>query len=198
MSEMCMFLRTVSNIEHHDGVLSVGFAEKSFTKEECEKIIAMSNKFESKQGGLGEQEDINNTKHNSEICALAPTMETRWIYEKINAFVVAANNSFKYDLYGLEEFKIATYGPDNYYDWHMDLGKDVTSTRKLSLTLQLSESDDYEGGDLEFRGGGVPPVAPREIGTIIIFPSFLSHQIAPVTKGVRKSMVVRVHGPSFK
>jgi PKHD-type hydroxylase len=193
-----MFLTSIMDPEANDGVLGVGFAQNAFTREECEKIIEIGDQLQSRQGALGAGNNINTDKRNSEICTLVPSMETKWVYEKMNAIVLAANRNYKFELYGVEAFQVATYGPDNYYGWHMDLGKGPTSNRKLGISLQLSDKDDYEGGDLEFRGGGAPPAAPREIGTIITFPSFLTHQVAPVTNGVRKSLVAWVLGPPFK
>ena len=34
------------------------------------------------------------------------------------------------------------------------------------------------------------PMSGRELGSLIVFPSWLHHQVTPVTHGVRKSLVV--------
>ena len=39
------------------------------------------------------------------------------------------------------------------YDWHVDLGGNILSYRKLSVTIQLSDSNEYEGGDLQLFDG---------------------------------------------
>ncbi len=66
--------------------------------------------------------------------------------------------------------------------------------RKLSSTLLLNDPSEFEGGDLElFQGGsmnGPFPKAERRAGCVFIFPSFMMHRVAPVTKGVRKSLIV--------
>ena len=78
-----------------------------------------------------------------------------------------------------------------FYDWHMDQGlRDATALRKLSLTIQLSNASLYEGGGLEMRLGREVDYMPREQGSGVLFPSFILHRVAPVTRGVRYSMVV--------
>jgi PKHD-type hydroxylase len=83
------------------------------------------------------------------------------------------------------------------FNWHFDMSG-VSSTRKLSFTIQLSDSDDYEGGDLQF--GPVIEHKPeiRKKGNITIFPSYVWHRVTPVTKGNRYALVGWVHGPAFK
>ena len=73
-------------------------------------------------------------------------------------------------------------------------------TRKLSLTLQLSDPNTYEGGKfLLFNGEHEPSEPPiREQGSIIVFDSRLWHKVTPVTKGVRYSLVSWVLGPHFR
>lgn len=73
--------------------------------------------------------------------------------------------------------------------WHLDLGGDNLSTRKLSFSVQLSHPDEYDGGELELNLAHSTVVAPRTQGTLVVFPSFLVHRVAPVTRGVRRSLV---------
>ncbi|MGK0182716.1 MAG: PKHD-type hydroxylase [Halioglobus sp.] len=89
----------------------------------------------------------------------------------------------------------------DFYDWHQDLGPSA-SQRKLSFSIQLSHSDDYEGGDLELFGNtlGEDPDKEkrRERGNIIVFPSYEYHRVKVVTKGVRYSLVGWIEGPAFQ
>ena len=63
--------------------------------------------------------------------------------------------------------QVATYKDGGHFDWHMDVGADKLSLRKLSATIQLSNPDDYDGGELEFMGQEI--LAPKERGTAIVF-----------------------------
>lgn len=105
---------------------------------------------------------------------------------------------FRFDVHGvLDEDPpvLALYRPgQGHYDWHPDAAT-TSPLRKLTFTLQLSEADSYEGGDLEIQGFGT---AKREVGSMIFFPSFFWHRITPVTSGERLALVGWVHGASFR
>ncbi|MFT7073376.1 MAG: PKHD-type hydroxylase [Patiriisocius sp.] len=66
------------------------------------------------------------------------------------------------------------------------------------MTIQLSDPNDYEGGDLRFMINKEIVNAPKEKGTIIIFPSFIMHRVTPITKGTRQSIVGWVSGPPYR
>ena len=129
-----------------------------------------------------------------------------WLYEKLSDYAVQANNAlWNFDLHAIPEQIQYTeyYATENgHYDWHADIGPDLLSKRKISITVQLSEPDEYEGGDLElFKGGSMEgpfPKADRKAGLVFIFPSFMMHRVTPVTKGTRKSFVLWLGGSHYK
>jgi len=86
------------------------------------------------------------------------------------------------------------------YDWHHDIdwNWDGNEDRKLSVTIQLSDPNDYEGGYFEFAEVEQPDAESRDKGTVLVFPSYLQHRVAPVTSGVRKSLVAWFHGPNWR
>jgi len=107
------------------------------------------------------------------------------------------NQRYKFQLTGFRErFQLASYTGKGHFDWHSDLGRSETSTRKMSLSVQLSDPATYEGGGLEFFGQD-KLILPRAIGTVIVFPSFLIHRVTPVMRGTRLSLVAWVHGAAF-
>ena len=80
----------------------------------------------------------------------------------------------------------------------------VGKIRKLSMTLNLNEPGEYEGGNLKFDFGPHTNrhrfhecVEIRPQGSIIVFPSYTYHQVTPVTKGTRYSIVCWSIGPNF-
>ena len=121
-------------------------------------------------------------------------------------FTQANNNAFGVDWHTLEEIQHTLYEAEDkgHYCVHHDVFFDapVMKHRKLSMTVQLSDSEDYEGGDFEFHSSYAPiapdPVALRKKGTVLIFPSFFLHRVTPVTKGERKSLVAWADGPLWK
>ena len=79
------------------------------------------------------------------------------------------------------------------------LNKSCEHVRKLSFTLQLSHPDEYEGGNIEFKGlDGDKYIAPRKRGSIILFDSRINHRVCEIIKGERKSIVGWVLGPRWK
>ena len=120
----------------------------------------------------------------------------------------ANRHSFGLDAFWLYEIQLTTYhGSDaDFYDWHQDciLEQPEPYQRKLSFIMQLSGSEEYEGGDLMFMPQYIPgwneqkAAAVREQGTVIIFPSFYAHKVTPVTKGTRRSLVAWVEGPAWR
>lgn len=87
------------------------------------------------------------------------------------------------------------HGQGGHFALHRDLGP-AFSTRKLSLSVQLSDPTDYLGGDLIFPYADAK--APRGIGTLAVFPSYLPHAVSPVTGGCRYALVGWIHGPAFR
>jgi PKHD-type hydroxylase len=86
------------------------------------------------------------------------------------------------------------------YDWHVDIFWDnpMPFDRKLSVTIQLSEPSDYEGGQFEFFGMQSPGEEFRRRGSVLVFPSVFNHRVLPVTAGERLSLVTWVEGPKFR
>ena len=82
--------------------------------------------------------------------------------------------------------------------WHIDIGPGSINHRKISCTIQLSDPDEYEGGDLEIWTGGDFKTIERKQGCAILFPSFLMHRVTPITKGTRRSIVLWMGGDSYK
>ena len=115
--------------------------------------------------------------------------------------IVEANDiMWKFDLSHMsEKIQYTEYYGNNEggYEWHMDCGVDIQNQRKVSVTVQLSDSSEYEGGDLEFNIGR-ELTAQRGIGTAVIFPSFYLHRVTPVTSGIRKSFVLWVGGEPYR
>jgi predicted 2-oxoglutarate/Fe(II)-dependent dioxygenase YbiX len=108
-----------------------------------------------------------------------------------------------FDLTGFvsdDETMLLTYrgNSGDHYAWHVDIGDGSTASRKLGFTVQLSASDEYEGGDLEFHNFPADRSAFRRKGMLLVFPAFWLHRVTPMTRGTRRVIVGWVHGPSFR
>lgn len=135
----------------------------------------------------------------SRIKWIPQSAEWFWLYEKLGNYAVHANDAlWNFNLYSMpEQIQYTEYlaSEGGHYGWHQDIGPDILSLRKVSITVQLSEDEEYEGGELEFNGG---LMAPKGAGTVVIFPSYLMHRVSKVTKGTRKSFVLWLGGEHYK
>ena len=130
---------------------------------------------------------------------------TEQLYRRMEEAILKVNaRFFHFDLSGLAVFQYALYGgaEGGHFDWHKDYGRDpadpAQEPRKLTISLQLSEASDYEGCDLQLRGGHQIDTAPRARGTLIAFPANVLHQVTPIRKGTRRALVAWAVGPEFR
>lgn len=79
------------------------------------------------------------------------------------------------------------------YGAHVDdalMGQGSTRTRSdVSMTVFLSDPEDYDGGELVTETTGGEQSYKLEAGAAIIYPSNTLHYVAPVTRGVREVAV---------
>lgn len=137
----------------------------------------------------------------STVAFLEPNItEAASIVQKLGQLAIQINaQRYRFDLLGFyEPLQIAEYGKSDFFDWHADFSAGPASTRKLSLSIQLSEPEEYEEGDLQFQINTNHVNAPKTKGSVIIFPSFVLHRVTPITKGKRRSLVGWVSGNPFR
>ena len=118
-------------------------------------------------------------------------------------YVKAANeNAFHCQVENICDIQYTEYHSDKsgHYDWHIDVNWDGNDLRdrKLSLTVQLSDPSEYEGGGFEFAECQTPDPSSRLKGTVLVFPSYLQHRVLPITSGARKSLVAWFEGPRWQ
>ncbi len=182
-------------VDTNSGFDRIHFLPGGITPEECRRIIDIGNALPNR----GDEAAYHGQNHRE--CAIAwimPGPDADWLFHRIAVLFDEVNAHCQFDLLGLTDpLQYTTYGPGQHFTWHRDIGNGSTCLRKLSMTVQLSESTDYEGGDLEFveLGNQAPQ---RGLGTVTIFPSFIAHRVTPVTAGRRRSLVAWASGPTFR
>jgi PKHD-type hydroxylase len=195
------FLPTIKRKDLNPDFADYVWFTNFFTEEEVTKIRSVWSDEMAKTAAVNNagKEEMRDELRKSQIMFLKPG-EHDWIYEKLSAVCIQTNtNRYKFEITGFQtELQLANYSNTDFFDWHMDFGAGDISNRKLSITVQLSDSDEYEGGDLQFMINQNIVTAPRTKGTAIIFPSFALHRVCPVTKGSRKSIVGWIAGPPYK
>ena len=187
------------------------YFEQAFSEEEVQLIISIADFFPYIGARVHSQEDGSTVSQyrRSNIKWLSATddannsiRKTHWLYDRLMEYIAIANQEmWGFELHGLtDSIQYTEYdgSEEGHYGWHIDLGDDELSLRKISLVVQMSDPEDYEGGSLELNTGG-PIVEPTKTkGSVIIFPSYLLHRVTPVTSGLRKSLVLWAGGSSLK
>jgi len=194
----------------------------------CDNIIKYALAHSDKIGTTGDFEnkilDNENLKEQKQIRdSNLVWLNDNWIYKELHPYIHLANQlagwNFEWDR--SESIQFTKYKLNQFYDWHCDSwhkpydkknpnDPSHGKIRKLSMTCQLTDGSEYEGGELEFDFRDYDPRKvpedghirqAREIlpkGSIIVFPSFVWHRVKPVTKGVRYSLVMWNLGYPFK
>jgi PKHD-type hydroxylase len=186
-----------------DNLNDYATSDNSFSVDECKKIIEIgeTNKFNSatiagKDNNL--EEDFSYRK--TQVSWIYPNTESEFIFRRVTDIVTNLNNLyFHFDLLGMiEGFQFTKYeAPSDFYGLHSDRSP-KSHIRKLSMTIQLSDPNEYEGGDLHLQIGSEPSIISKDQGKIVCFPSYILHEVKPVTKGTRYSLVAWFTGPAFR
>lgn len=145
--------------------------------------------------------------------------ETHWISGLCYHYVLLANRTnFRYDITGIDKglLQYTSYSEGEYYGWHQDSGVPSLATigdderenfittnservRKLSFILQLSDPDEYTGGEVQLmRADNSSYFLPKTRGTFAVFDSRIMHRVKKVHSGTRKSLVGWIVGPRWK
>lgn len=173
-----------------------------FTRAECELISSQANKLQSIQATLGAERTVDASVRQTTVSFFDPQdPETAWLFQRLESVIRRINLDFwQFDIRFMECIQYARYDPvGDFYCAHMDMRPDPDSQRKLGISVQLSADEDYQGGDLRLlRYGNLWDTAPRDQGSIVVFPGYQVHEVTPVTAGTRHSLVSWAVGPSFK
>lgn len=152
-------------------------------------------------------EDGSKHDPNSRICQIRwiqPSKHVKLynsIANNIWPYVDAEMGSFRVDIYRTLEVQYTTYLETGFYRRHTDI--DVISSRlnsktrlfrKISIVVMLSDPSEYDGGDLIVG----QKVASKEKGTIHMFFPMTNHEVKPVTRGIRRTLVAWVLGPEWR
>lgn len=172
------------------------------TPTQCQSVIELGLELPNFPAHLGQGKEINRDIRQGHIGFFNPKDPNHeFIFSILATTGKAINDQFwAFDIKFMECVQFTCYDNLNdFYTSHMDMAYRAMEVRKLSISVQLSDPDTYQGGNLElFKCGMDFDAAPRQQGTIIVFPSYHVHRVTPVTSGARYSLVAWFAGPPFK
>ena len=173
-----------------------------FTPEQCQLIINAGRSEPVQDGQVGGGNvGVIDTKTRTSHISWIPFNKMPEMYSTLENVMLRTNNNH----FGFEGVKITEqaqyteYPAGGFYDWHIDsdiVGMNEPPVRKISMTCLLSHESEFEGGGLELMSDG--KIARPKQGQAIFFASYIRHRVIPITKGVRKSLVMWFGGPSFR
>lgn len=190
--------------------------QNGLSQEEVQKIINLASELPIERattiGNDGKQVEASdpNGIRSSMVKWIPQNDQWDWLYQRMIDWAKEANDAlWDFDLISAPENIQYTeyYATENgHYDWHQDIGPgELPSKRKVSITVQLSDGDEYDGGDLQITGGGdgagdlvASSTCPRGRGVAVLFPSYMMHRVSPVSRGTRRSLVLWVGGAHYK
>lgn len=189
--------KTQTNRAHHP-FLAV---PDVFTDDECREIIALCGAYPTAPGKTwnGGGYGVNPETRRLTTAYVPREPASTWIYERMDkVFFAAAKYWGLHVCETVEDLKYLVYREsDHFTQWHMDIGADYSSRRKLSMSIELCASTAYEGGDVQIfpieQGHVAGPT--RAAGTAVLFPSHRYHRVTPVTRGIRHALVNWISGP---
>jgi PKHD-type hydroxylase len=166
----------------------------------CDYIIKnLDNNYQD--GKIAGKDLDDNSKYNSKVRNVKVSFKSdNWVNALLIGYMRYANYyNFHYDLSesDKEGVQFSKYNEGCFYKKHTDYGEnDKHKTRKLSLSLQLSDENEYEGGELilynHIQGNSFP--VHKSKGSLIVFDSRIVHEVTTVTSGTRYSLVKWYHG----
>jgi len=184
------------------------YFKKALPKRTCEDIIKTYKDKSHHKGTIGQNKKVVTdlkTRNTNIVFTNDP-----WLYREIQPFTNIANKNanWNFDIDSSESCQVATYKKNQFYNWHRDThDKSSDKIRKLSVTVNLSNPKNYNGGELEFDFKDNPPDITNQthicteilpVGSIVVFPSHVWHRVKPITNGERKSLVIWNLGKPFK
>ena len=147
-------------------------------KEVCELLIKEGLDRPQLNAGIGKNNETSKGR-STKISFIGNEIVQKYIETMV------VTNYKNYTVTEREDLQFATYNVGDFYGLHKDA--DETNNRILSVSVQLSDPSEYKGGNLIFDYDRHP--IENKQGSMIIFPSNLYHEVEPVTKGTRYSLV---------
>jgi PKHD-type hydroxylase len=172
----------------------------AFGAGECDRLIALADAAVMQPGRVQEAEGyLPNPAVRRVDTSFHPRAEaTRWIYDRLDALFAEAGQALGLAVGPMTEpVQLMRYGVGCHFrTFHSDAGPDRHGERLVSVSVELSERSDYDGGDLEIVPDTVGRPRTMKRGGARFFPSRALHRVTPVTRGVRYALVNWTGGPA--
>jgi PKHD-type hydroxylase len=166
-----------------------------FTPEECEELIALA----LMEDGIHEVAVDENESDKSIRSVMTYTLSQKkypGLWERLQT-IFEGSNSWRFEWNIIRTVQILRFREGDHLSRSMDWSSN-NPRRKISMVLQLSEPDEYEGGDVVLSAGHMDNVIPTNIGFATLWASYLPNHVTPVTSGERWCIVAWAEGEPYR
>jgi hypothetical protein len=157
-----------------------------FSKQECEYLKTLFNDIDFKKSKINDKN--SNIQYSDER-----TSYDIFLNFEIDTKNILINKLKEIGIKGeFYYFSVLRYDIGQEFKKHTDnIGSPNTphSKRFKTVIIQLSNENEYEGGDLIIYNNDETITASKQIGNTIIFHSSLEHEVTKLTKGRRYCIV---------
>lgn len=165
----------------------------AFSAAECDRLIALAESSELAPAPIyGGPDYIPPDRVRRVFVSMQKREEaTVWFFDRLDALFADAAASLGVAVAPMTEpVQILRYAAgDHFQAWHTDAGADRHGERLLSVSVELSEPGDHEGGDLEILPDLIGKARTLPCGGARIFLSRALHRVTPVRSGTRWALV---------
>jgi len=170
---------------------------EAFGDDFCDAVIQSASEQQLEPGRTFDDKEGD---RNSSVTFLNPSPSLGFSTAIFDLVSHANMMAFGFDISMCAQLQFTEYTEGQFYAVHADESlihpkRDSMFDRKLSISILLVNPLEFSGGDLVIVGEKVE--LPRR-GSAVVFPSFLQHEVTPVTSGVRKSLVSWIQGPMWR
>jgi len=173
-------LKNIFNLEEADKIIKVGDNLKI-----SDATVLKDTEFHK---DADERTLRDHSFRKTKVSWIAPPIDAAWMIPHIYKIW---NKHGMYEQFEILQYAI--YNKGGHFDWHIDHVKRPPGSkveRKSAAIVQLSDSSEYEGGNLEINYNGKISSIEKKKGLVTILPIDMPHRVTEVTKGIRKSLVI--------
>ena len=147
----------------------------SFTKEECNKIINLSNTLNRVE------RDESHRDISYDFYSIGWNDNTSWIFDRVDSYFTETTEIKV--IKSLDTLHLFDYSVGDGFVRHRDIYYE-NQIHNIGVCL----NDDYEGGDFVLHEPTYQ-ILPKKTGSIYTFKHSLEHEVLSVTKGHRWSLI---------
>ena len=185
-------------LSHHDPTVLYWHFPNAVPEDACKRLINSIEQLGSEVAKVGGNEVGVVDKKIRDVKKVPLPAWTGLGAQMAGMGLSANQQAWKFNVTHANQCDYLIYDLEGHYHAHTDTFMDPTQAECRKLTVLAFLNNDFEGGRLFLQNGNEKIYPPQNVGTVLIFPSFVLHGVEPVTKGIRRSVVTWLVGPWFK